>query len=172
MTIPWVLKAAVRNSCQWSFFPKPSPALHPCSPDLPRGCCDIPCRTARGKELHLPHQVPSSSASPQGSCSSPAFPELQLQSICISSSDTHQRKHAHSFPCYCTKALWFILFMFLKQHKSQNPKIHEEVTLVWPSTHLSHLCWPEDHCTRKYFTKWFFLPPRGQILALNFKSCH
>lgn len=56
------------------FFPKPTPALCPCSPDLPWGCCNIPCRAARGKELHLPHQVPQLLSQPSGLLLQPCFP--------------------------------------------------------------------------------------------------
>lgn len=41
------------------FFHKPSPALCPCSPDLPQGYCNIPCRTTRGKDLHIPTRFPA-----------------------------------------------------------------------------------------------------------------
>lgn len=154
MTIPLVHKAAVRNSCQWSFFPKPSPALCPCSPDLPRGCYNIPCRAARRKELHLPHEVP------QAALRAPA-PALLSQSCSCSPSAspplTHTRANMPTVslatvpkPCYS----FFLRSWRNTNHKIQNP--HEGVTLVWPSTHLSHLCQSEDLCTRKYFTKWFF----------------
>lgn len=122
MTIPFVHKAAVRNSCQWSFFPNHHLlSVHAAQTFLGAVVTSL-IGQREEKSCTFPTRFPSSSASPQGSCSSPAFPELQLQSICISSSDTDQSKHAHSFPCYCTKALRFILFMCLKQHKSQNPK--------------------------------------------------
>lgn len=158
MTIPFVHKAAVRNSCQWSFFPNHHLlSVHAAQTFLGAVVTSLVGQREE-KSCTFPTRLPSSSASPQGSCSSPAFPELQLQSICISSlTQTRENMPTVSLaivPKPCDS--FFLCVWSNTNRKIQNP--HEGVTLVWPSTHLSHLCRSEDHCTRKYFTKRFFPP--------------
>lgn len=138
MTIPLVHKAAVRNSCQWSFFPMPSPAQ-----TFLRA---VVTSLAGQWELHVPTRFTRSSATPPGgcSCSLSASPPPTETSA-------HRKENMPTVSPATIMKPHVSFFCVLEATK----KPRGIVTLVRLCTRLSHQCWYEDNCTSKHFKKLF-----------------
>lgn len=162
MTIPLVHKAACQKLLSVKFF---SPNHHLLSVQAAQTFLGAAVTSLVEQRGERSCTFPSRFPAPQPALRAPAPALLSQSCSCSPSASPPLTQTRANMPTVSLATVpepcdsFFLHSWSNTNHKIQNP--HEEVTLVWPSTHLSHLCRSENHCTRKYFTKWFFFPPCG-----------